>query len=486
MQAGIKAAGNGEPAVLLFLSTYVIIKLYNMKKIRTEEDLMGHDIIVFIPIIILITSALITKKIAEPMFFASVAAAVILYGKNFFTGYVEMIYGTLSNESYQFVMIMLMCFGGLIKILQESGAMLGFADLVSRRLKGPRSALLVAALLTLVTFVDDYISVLTTPFVMRETTDRCGIPREHLAHQTNTLAGSFCVLIPFSSWTAFTVGLMSEQGFGYDDYVASIPFMFYPIIASAICLLMIPGAFPKVGMMKKAYLRVAEGGEALNEKTENSIIDIEMPENTTPSGAMNAIVPIAVLMIVTMIYDNSLVYGIIAAIVVSAIMYISQKIMTPGGFFSLFFEGAKSMCTMAIIICFAFMLSSANKELGFFEILIGGIGGTLPGWTLPLLAFVLVGATVFATGGYWLTQVIAIPIFLPLAQAVDVNPALVIGAMMSGVIFGFNTCLYADPVFLISAGTGLNNFSLVRNSLPYALIAAVVSAVFYIVAGIVL
>ncbi|MBR3705537.1 MAG: hypothetical protein IKM19_01085, partial [Firmicutes bacterium] len=155
---------------------------------------MVHDILVFVPITILITGALITKKIAEPMFFASVAAAVILHGKDFFTGYVEMIYGALSNESYQFVIILLMGFGGLIKILQESGAMLGFADLLSGRIKGPKAAMLAAVFLNIATFVDDYISVLTTPFVLRETTDRCGIPREHLAYQTNTLAGAFCVL----------------------------------------------------------------------------------------------------------------------------------------------------------------------------------------------------------------------------------------------------------------------------------------------------
>ena len=447
---------------------------------------MVHDILVFVPITILITGALITKKIAEPMFFASAAAAVILHGKDFFTGYVEMIYGALSNESYQFVIILLMGFGGLIKILQESGAMLGFADLLSGRIKGPKAAMLAAVFLNIATFVDDYISVLTTPFVLRETTDRCGIPREHLAYQTNTLAGAFCVLIPFSSWTAFTVGLLSEQGVGYTDYIAGLPYMFFPLLSVVICILLIFGLFPKTGMLKASYGRVASGGSPVcEEKTENSIIDMDMPENDKPSSALNAIIPIGSLIAVTMIYDNDLAYGIIAAIAVSALMYISQKIMTPGRFFNLFFEGAKSMCTLSIVICFAFMLSSANKELGFFEILIGSIGSTIPAWLLPLLTFVLVGATVFATGGYWLTQVIAIPIFMPLAQAMGMNPAIIIGAMMSGVIFGFTTCLYADPVFLIAAGTGVNNFSLVRTSLPYAVIAAVVSAVLYVIVGVV-
>lgn len=448
---------------------------------------MVNDILAFVPITILIVGALITKKIAEPMFCASLAAAVILYGKGFFAGYVDMIYGTLSNHSYQFVMVLLMGFGGLIKVLQESGAMLGFADLLSCRIKGPKAAMCAAIVLNIATFVDDYISVLTTPFVLRETTDRCGIPREHLAHQTNTLAGSLCVLIPFSSWTAFSVGLLSEQGYGYNDYIAAIPFMFYPIISVAVCLLLIAGLFPKMGLMKEAYKRVGSGDNTIvEEKTANSIIEIEMPENNTPSGAWNAIVPIGCLVIVTVICDNDLSYGIIASIGAAAIMYIMQRIMTPGKFFALFFEGAKSMCTISIVICFAFMLSSANEELGFFEILIGGIGDTIPPYLLPALTFILVGVTVFATGGYWLTQIIAVPIFVPLAAAMGVSPSLVIAAMMSGVVLGFNICLYADPVFLISAGTGINNFNLVRTSMPYALFAAAISAVLYVVAGLVI
>ena len=73
---------------------------------------------------------------------------------------------------------------------------------------------------------------------------------------------------------------------------------------------------------------------------------------------------------------------------------------------------------------------------------------------------------------------------MPLAAAMGVNPALVIGAMMSGVIFGFNTCLYADPVFLIAAGTGVSNFSLIRTSMPYALAGGAVSAALYVIAGV--
>ena len=62
-----------------------------------------ETIIAFIPLTVLIIGALTTKRIAETMVVASFLGAVFLYKSNFFSGYIDMIYQTLSNSSYQFV-----------------------------------------------------------------------------------------------------------------------------------------------------------------------------------------------------------------------------------------------------------------------------------------------------------------------------------------------------------------------------------------------
>lgn len=98
---------------------------------------------------------------------------------------------------------------------------------------------------------------------MRDITDKSGIPREHLAFQAHAMACCLCMTIPFTSWTAFTVGLISEYGLGFYDYVESIPYMFFPLLMLVLCLLLIFGLFPKVGEMKRAYQRVENGGPAL-------------------------------------------------------------------------------------------------------------------------------------------------------------------------------------------------------------------------------
>lgn len=80
------------------------------------------------------------------------------------------------------------------------------------------------------------------------------------------------------------------------------------------------------------------------------------------------------------------------------------------------------MVSLAIIICFAFMLCSANEGLGLFDIIISGVGSTVPPALMPAIVFLVVAFTTFATSGYWMVQIISIPIFIPLAFSMGINP----------------------------------------------------------------
>ena len=447
---------------------------------------MMDAVLAFLPITVLMVGALITKRIAEMMVLSSVIGAVLVYKEDFFSGFIDMLYGALSNSSYQFVLIILIGFGGMIRLFQESGALMGFGRLVSRFASGPKKPLLVAWAMAFVMFVDDYLSTLAVSFSMKTITDKNRIPREHLAMQTNAMAACLCVLIPFSSWTAFTIGLLSEQGMDFGGYVKAIPYMFYPLAAVLMCFLVAVGALPKVGMLRESYSRVAGGGAVVpEEETGSSLVDMSTTGNQRESSALNAVLPIIIMIITVLLCDNDLIHGLVAAIAVQFIMYVGGRLMNVGGFVQNFFEGAKSMASLGIIICFAFMLSAANEKLGFFDYLIGGIGDTVPAGLLPALTFVVVAFATFATAAYWIMQVIAVPVFIPLAMAMGVEPSLVAAAIMSGVTLGCNCCFYADPVFMTSAGTGVSNMRIVRTTAPYAVLLAVLTVAGYVVVGLV-
>ena len=399
-----------------------------------------------------------------------------------------MAYGVLSNESYQFLLILLLGFGAIIKLFEKSGALLGFSDILSRFANTRKKAMVATWIMGIIMFVDDYLNVLAVSFSMKEITDRNRIPREHLAYGVNSMGASICVLIPFTSWSAFAIGTMTEQGLGFSDYVKAIPYMFFPIIAIIVCLLVALGVIPKVGLIKKAYERVDAGGPLLVEEESGGLPTMNMEgnnEGVQPSSPLNFMIPIVVLIAVMLLCNGSLVHGIIAAILSQLVLYTAQKIMTLSEFTNTLLEGVTGMASLAFVICFAYIVGVANDAMGFSNFVINGFNGAIPPSLLPAIAFLVVAGVSFAAASFWILIVISVPIFIPLAINMGIEPSIVVAAIMSGVAFGSKFCFYSDAVFMTSAGTGVPNITQIKAVAPYVLGSAVLSAIAFVIVGVI-
>lgn len=453
-----------------------------------KESVMDYGIISCVPIAFLIIGVLITKRMPEMIILSSILGAALVFKGDIFNGYVGWVYGALSNESYQFLLILLLGFGAIIKLFEKSGALQGFANVIGRFANTQKKTMVVTWLMGIIMFVDDYLNVLAVSSSMRTLTDRQRIPREHLAYGANSMGACVCVLIPFTSWAAFAIGCLAEHGLGFSDYVRALPYMFFPIISIVVCLLVAVGIIPKVGIIKKAYQRVEDGGSVMCPEESgggSSIVNMESDsdEEIKPSSPINFFIPIIALIVVTIICDNSVVHGIIAAIIIQFIMYLPQKIMTLTEFMDNMFAGITSMAPLAFIICFAYILGSANDAMGFSGFVINGLSGFIPPALLPALAFVLIAAVTFAAASFWVLIVITVPIFVPLAQTMGLDPAIIIAAIMSGVAFGSKFCFYSDAVFMTSAGTGVSNMTQIKAVAPYVLGSAILATIIFAVVG---
>lgn len=445
---------------------------------------MFQNILILLPLIFVILSALITKRMSESLIVGTFLAMFILHKQNFLTGTIDALYATLSNSSFQFSLLVIICFGAMIKLLQESGALMGFRNLVLKVAKGPRSSLLIAWFLSWIMFVDDYLNALTTSFAMHNITDKNRVPREHLALQTHGMACSLCILIPFTSWTAFTISIISENGMGFDEYLQAIPYMFFPILMVISCFLLALKLFPHMDTLKAAYKRVHNGGATfLKEKESASIVDVDSLNENKVSSALNAVLPIVAMIVGVFAFDNDLVYGLFIALMAQLFLYVGQKLMTFEEFFHNIFDGAKSMVSIAIVIAFGFILSRANEELGLFDLLIGSVGQMIPAFLFPAVAFLLTGLCVFAVGSCWVVMLIAIPIFLSLATATGASTIIVLAAVMSGVVMGLTLCFYSDTVFMTSAGTGVSNVQIIKTMMPYTILISIISVIGYLILG---
>ncbi len=441
-------------------------------------------IIPFFPLATLLALALLTKRMAESMIAACALGLILLHKTNIVEGTLESFYETFANTSFHFCVLIVFCFGIVVKLFQESGGLLGFAEFMKRFIKGPRSALLFSWLISVALFVDEYLNALTVGFSMNKITDSHLVPREHLAIQVHMMACSLCIAVPLTSWTAFTISVTEQYGIGLTEYIQTVPMMVFPIMEIVLCLLLAMGIFPKFGKLKQAYSRVNTGGEPyITEGAEKPLVDLGKPDENNISSPLYLFIPLICVIGGTLYFDKNLAIGLILTIVCQFLLYTGTKKISLAKFFDCFFEGASSMLMINIIIFFGFTLSSINEKLGLFDMVISLVGSTLPAALVPVLVFLIVGFCVFSSGSCWIIMLITIPIFLPLATATGASLLLTLAALMSGVGAGYTLCFYADAVFLTTASTGVANLTIIKTIMPYAVVMTAISAVFYLTMG---
>ena len=442
---------------------------------------MHSEILGGIPLLILILGALYTRRIIEPACLASVVAVVMRYGTDFVNGYLEKMYQVLSDPSFQLLIIMGIGFTGISALADASGAMAGFRRILERRCKTQHTTIFYTWLLGAVVFIDDYLNALAVSASMKGISDKMRIPREHLAYTVNCMGACVCVMLPFSSWAAFAVGCAGQQGMGMKEYIGAIPFMFYPICAILIALLLAYGLIPKIGELKLAYVRVEAGGSVLASESKE-----EKEASEKESSALNFVIPMLALIIGMLAFDKNIVMGMLLAIACMLVMYCGQKLMKVTEFFDIFLEGCSGMTPMLITIFVTFIMEKCTEEMGFTDLVTRLMSRTVPASLLPATAFLSVACITFFAASFWTLIVIAFPIFLPMAVTMGVNPSLVIGAVMSGVALGSQTCLYSDAIFMVSAGTGVPNDTQFRVVAPYVLCGVIPASILFIIAGFIL
>ncbi len=445
---------------------------------------MGRGLPAGIPILILILGVLITKRMTEALIVSSITAVIMCDGTNAVTAYVDKMYAVLSSPSFQLLTMVALGFGGMITLLEKSGSMLGFGKTMAKISHSRRKTLILTWLLGGIIFVDDYLNALAVSASMRPIADRQRIPREHLAYTVNCMGACVCVMIPVSSWSAFAMGCLAEQGLGPGTYFKSIVYMFYPICAIFICLLAAAGFFPVLGSLRQAYRRVdASGRTAAEERNTGGEIHTD---GIRPSNPFYFLLPMGVLIAGMLAFDNNIVIGLLLSLACMFVLYVFRKLMKIREFFDNFFSGAAGMTPMLINIFMAFVMEQAVEEMGFTTTVITVMTASVPAWLLPAVAFLSVGLITFFAASFWALIVISFPIFLPMSVQMGVDPALVTAAVMSGVALGSQACLYSDAVFMVAAGTEVPNEVQFKTVLPYVAVGAAAAGILFILTGILL
>lgn len=449
---------------------------------------MEYGALTLIPIVFIIVMAVVTRKSFESLLAGSVIACIIMHGTGFFLPWVDMLMEALSDPENQWVILVCGLFGSLIALLRESKGTGGFIRIGERLCKTERGALLGTFVMGVVIFVDDYLNMLTVGTCMRAICDRRKVPRESLAYLLDSTGTPICVLLPFSTWTAFYISLFMKEeairnmGFssGLSMYIQTIPYIFYASVTVLMVFLFAMGWLPKIGPMKKAYDRVRTTGRTYSEESDRYNTE---PEDTGVEGkVIDFLLPVAFLIVATIVADDILA-AVILTLVLCLVLYIPRKRMTFTQWSELLISGFCEMMPTLAILAGAFTVARCCNAMELPEYVISTVQPYVTPQTYPLIIFLVVSVLTFATSSTWGISTIVIPIIIPLGAAVDANMILTMAAILSGSTFGSHACFYSDATVLASAAARIENMEHAFTQIPYSLIGAAITCVCLLVSG---
>jgi len=242
-----------------------------------------------------------------------------------------------------------------------------------------------------------------------------------------------------------------------------------------------------VGSMKKAVERVSNGGSLAPEGREK--IDIHHGKDNSEiktTSIWNMIIPIVVLIGSTAAFGIEMQYGVIFTVAFLYLFYLLQNVMNAEEFVDTCVDGFKNMLLPLLLMVLAFLFARVNSEIHFTEYVITSATKLVVPKLVPVIIFIALSITEFITGTNWGMYVIALPIVIPLAKTMGVNIPLTVAAVLSAGVFGSHICFYSDATVVTSAATGCDNMQHAVSQLPYGLIAAAISAMLFLIAGIAL
>lgn len=478
----------------------------------TDADSVQKTAWALLPAVIAIALALVTKEVYSSLFIGILSGA-LLYSGFSFEGtlthtFSDGMVSVLADKGNVGILIFLVILGTMVALMNKAGGSAAFGQWAYKHIKTRAGAQLATIVLGCLIFIDDYFNCLTVGSVMRPVTDKHKVSRAKLAYLIDATAAPVCIISPISSWTAAVSGFVKGAN-GMDLFVRAIPYNYYALLTILMMILLVvlnmdfgPMATHEENAIKGDLFTTPDRpyGDVTDELNHNdkkgTIIDMLIP-----------IISLVVCCVIGMIYSGGffsgkgvgfveafansdasvgLVLGSFIGLMITIVLYLVRRVLSFEDIMNCLPEGFKTMVPAILILTMAWTLKAMTDSLGAKEFVAGVVrasSGSLMNF-MPAIIFLIGCFLAFATGTSWGTFGILIPIVVSAFQ--DLDPQLMIisiSACMAGAVCGDHCSPISDTTIMASAGAQCNHVNHVTTQLPYAMLAAGVSAVTYVIAG---
>ena len=498
---------------LLFTAVLLCVMVVPMTVFAEEAEVAAQPAAyatpwALVPPIVAILLALITKEVYSSLFIGILMGGLLYSGGQMEKTIVHIFEGgiiSVLSDAYNVgILVFLVILGAMVSLMNRAGGSAAFGRWAGTRIKRRVGAQLATIALGVLIFIDDYFNCLTVGSVMRPVTDKHKVSRAKLAYLIDATAAPVCIIAPISSWAAAVSGFVEGED-GLSVFVRAIPYNFYALLTIVMMVGMVllkceygPMATHEKNAMKGDLFTTgknlyANGGD---DKTESKgqVKDLLIP-----------IISLIVCCVIGMIYTGGffdgadfitafsesdasvgLAMGSFFGLLITVIMYLFRKVLFFRECMDCIPEGFKAMVPAILILTFAWTLKAMTDGLGADVFVAEAIHSSAKSLVnfLPAIIFLIACFLAFATGTSWGTFGILIPIVVEAFSSVDGNLMIIaISACMAGAVCGDHCSPISDTTIMASAGAQCEHVNHVSTQLPYAIVAAAVSFVTYIVAG---
>ena len=455
-----------------------------------------------LPPLLAIVLAIVTRQVFLSLFLGIWLGWTFLEGFDPLSGLaqaIEACVNVFADAGNTRVILFSALVGALIAFTRYSGGVAGFVEKMSAlgATRTRRQAMGLSYGIGVLIFIESSITSLVNGAVCRPIFDKMKISREKLAYLCDATAAPICILIPLNAWGAYIIALLHDEGVSQPVgvLIESMATNFYAILSLVFALLLVITG-RDFGPMKEAERRVREEGKLLRDGAEpmvqEDLAGMEAPAGVIPK-ARRLLVPVLVMVVMMPLGllitgkgdllagsgSTAVLWAVLAAVVVAAVMTKRATRMPLSGLTDLFFKGVGALMPLALLMVLAFAIGQTTRALGTGAFVAQFTDAHVASVLIPALCFALSCLIAFSTGTSWGTFAIMLPIAVGLAGP-DLSLGLLVSAVLGGGVFGDHCSPISDTTMIASMAAGTDHIDHVNTQLPYALTVAGVSVILYV------
>jgi len=471
-----------------------------------------------LPPLVAVVLALLLHRLVLALFIGLLLGSFIFQGFHPLPSLLETfgnyLWHAVSDSFHVKVVLFAAVLVGMVGVMNACGGTRGIVDVFRKYTGNRRSAQMIASLMGICIFFDDYANSFIIGGTMRPVTDKLKISREKLAYIVDSTAAPVAGLAIISTWIGYEVGLFQEvltsldlKISGYSAFLSALPFRFYCIFTLVLVFIVV-WTRRDFGPMYHAERRALEHGLVIRDgatpMTSGAMGNLESREDI-PARWVNAVLPVVLVIGMTIVglyvsgggwakfqanpanlfsfqvlsdsfsgADSAsvLLLASLAGSALAILLALSQRLLSFKETFLAWGKGVSSVWLACLILVVAWGLNGVSQDLGTASFLVSIFKDSVHPIWIPMLIFLLAAAIAFSTGSSWSTMAILIPMAVPLAYELGGVPLMLIamGAVLDGSIFGDHCSPLADTTILSSMACSSGHLDHVRTQLPYALL----------------